>query len=176
MLAIPVAHDAGDIDRRFLLDGAYRSQDSLSLAECSEYGLRAPSGTFDREMSSALATSFPPGRAGTINDQTRQLRAAREDREICRWPARPNSSSAKRTAPPLRQTIACDAPRIGMPKRGIKNPGLPDRWGSFDLRMRAGVHFRVRAGGYILIGVAHRGKLAAIQLLDSRSYGTVQPD
>jgi len=182
MLATPMAPDAGGVDRRFLLDGAYRSHGSLSLAERSEYGLCQPPGRFERIMSQTL-TSARANAAATV----RPLKSG--ETSVHRVvPERPSCvrSSAKYSASRMPQTISCNEPRACTAAHGRKRP-LPHA--SASLRdsvtkangarahdLRSSVRFRVLDHGCILVGIVYRGELVAARQIDERRYGSFRPD
>ena len=182
MLAIPTASCASDVDRRFLLDGAYRSHSSLSLAERSEYGLRAPLGRFERTMNQVLAANARAQgpNAFDIPQEARKLGSHRGASEAFRLRSSAKSHTPRLKLTRLRPTMAYAASAAGTFrfKRPGGHDGAPDAGPKrSDLRdARPGVRFRVRVGGRMLLGIVHRGRLIVARHIDEERDGTFKSD
>lgn len=163
MSATRITVDASDADRRFLLDGTYRSRGSLSLAERSEYGLRAKSTHFRRALNRA-STALPPC-----------LRPAENDVEITHRDVRRNFATlsqacAIRNAPRATQLLTAEATKMACAAairfvRGdpvtIPPRGMPAR-------------FQARVQGGVLVGIVQSGKLVAVRWLKERCHGSLK--
>ena len=165
MPRLPITADAASVDRRFLLDGAYRPRGALSLAERSEYGLR----TLTRQFKSFLNPDFSDPKkhgcgavavASVAHPRGREFVAG--DRETVRTRCASGSKRlpagyATKTTPVLSVKL------VRYCSRAAASSGIPLR-------------FQVRVQNGILTGIAHRGRLAAVRLLQEHGNGTYQSD
>jgi len=163
-----------DIDRRFLLDGAYRPRASLSIAERMEYGLRSPQRHFQHFIQRALAPLTRPQEAAV---------AVFRPREAGTTSARSRLSAlagVQRSSSRLRPMVEFTSTHAALTRPGrLNNAAWGDSAGvreSAEPKGRdAGVRFRVRADGCILLGMVH-GRTLVTRLLTGRCHGALKPD